>query len=162
MIGNRESELPCVAVAQQRLFCARLDQARLIRKEVGFARIARVFSGSEREHELLPDADGADSKSLQRLRQRAARTGDWRRPARIGIGHAGHRQRQSEIGAFGNAYLLADQPIGAPGEGHQFAIGEAAGCSHLRKQEGFAFIAEIHQRSHGQRLRHRPLYRPSA
>ena len=78
----------------------------------------------------------------------------------IGCRRGRHRQRQREVGALGNADLLADQPIGACAQHLRGARRQRRLGGDRHRQQHHAVVAVIHVRTRRQQMRRGPLDRP--
>ena len=100
--------------------------------------------------------------ALERARQRCARRGDRRAPSGIGCRRLVDRQRKLEIGAFGNADLFADEPVGA-GAQHRGRSGRQRLLrGQLHEMQHLAVVSVVDQRTRRQRVRRRPFDPPRA
>ena len=78
-------------------------------------------------------------------------------PTRIGLRRACNRQRQREIGAFGNTCFLAHEPIGAGGERHVASREEIGRGRQRDEMQHFVFVPVVEKRSRGEQARRGPL-----
>ena len=130
-----------------------VDHARGLGQEAERFAVPLCGQASNAQHQTLAFHRARGLRAGHRLRQRRAGSFKKRGVARSG-GLRG--QLQHEVAPFGDAHVLAHQPVGAQLNAQRFGV-EPCRHRHRNRQQQCAVVAVVHQRADRQAAWGRPL-----